>query len=253
MIKKYLILLVLLGSAALTPPAVALSPSPDAKEPTMDDVWSRAPFIAYGRIVRLELAASSNRKDAYLAVFRVERCWKGRLAGDIVIQDSLPDGAGNGYALQFNRTYILQLAQSEDRKTYLQQGAQELSLPITKTSPSAFSSVVGDSPYLTWVEFLERKNGNTAEAERIRQLRGQDALDREARQAKDRLGVDKALADFRTAMQETGIAERKALLEELLKRIDYNTGEEMVALATKVKAEISLAVTFLPTGRKTFP
>ena len=109
------------------------------------------------------------------------------------------------------------------------------------------------APYATWVEFLERKGGHVAEADRIRKLRGQDALDREANSSKEKIFADLATAEFRKAMEETGIAERAALLEPLLKRIQYTTQADMVALTAQIKAELSLGATFLSAGRTTYP
>ncbi|MBC8040311.1 MAG: hypothetical protein H7Y06_07200, partial [Opitutaceae bacterium] len=82
---------------------------------------------------------------------------------------------------------------------------------------------------------------------------GQEALDREANLSKDKIMVDRAIAEFRTAMAEEGIAERMALLDALLKRFQYSANDEIVALTSKIKAEISLGATFLSAGRKTFP
>jgi len=224
----------------------------------MEEVWGGAEVIAYGRITALQLAPAADRKNAYLAVLRVERCWKGQIKEEIVIQETMPDGAGMGCLLEFNQTYILQLAKSATGKTYTQHGVQKVSLPINKNPQppalsSAFGNIPSEIPFVTWVEFLERKVGNLEEANRIRQLRGQESLDRETRESKGKIFADKAVADYRSAMKEMGIAERKALLEALLTRIEYNTEEEMVALAAKIKAEISLASTFQANGINTFP
>jgi hypothetical protein len=234
------------------------TPAPDYKEPTLDEVWDRSPAIIYGRIVALEIAPAAEGENAYLAYVLVERTWKGAIKPreEVVILETFPDGAGKGFALQFNRTYILQVSKRENSKRYERTGAQEIVLPIPRSvSPVGSSNFGGvqSVPFLTWVEFLERKAGNTAEADRIRKLRGQETLDREANSSKDKIMVDRATADFRTAMNEEGIAERMALLDALLKRIQYSGNDELVALTAKIKAEISLGATFLAAGRKTFP
>ncbi len=234
------------------------TPAPDSKEPTLDEVWDRSPAIIYGRIVAMEIAPAGEGANAYLAYVLVERSWKGAIKprDEIAILETFPDGAGKGFALQFNRTYILQVSKRENSKRYERTGAQEIVLPIPASVSPVGSSVLGgvqNVPFLTWVEFLERKAGNTAEAERIRKLRGQETLDREANSSKDKVMVDRAVADFRAAMAEEGIAARMALLDTLLKRVQYSTNDELVALTSKIKAEISLGATFLATGRKTFP
>lgn len=259
MTKPYVLLFAFVLSLGVPSGAVyGATPASDSKELTMDEVWDRSPAIVYGRIVALEIAPAGEGENAYLAYVLVERSWKGAIKprDEVVVLETFPDGAGKGFALQFNRTYILQLSKREKSKRYERTGAQEIVLPIASSvSPvasSGFGGVQG-APFLTWVEFLERKAGNTAEADRIRKLRGQEVLDREANSSKDKILVDGATAEFRVAMAEEGIAERMALLDALLKRIQYSTNEEMVALTSKIKAEISLGSTFLATGRKTFP
>jgi hypothetical protein len=256
------IFLTLALAFALSVPAtqgVALTPAPpDATEPTMDDVWARSPIIVYGRIVALEVAPAKEDQSTYLAYFQVERVWKGvvKPKDELTIQETLPDGAGKGYALEFNRTYILQATQREGGKRYTRNGSQAVVLPIPRSTGNALSPVLGGDPggsFLAWVEFLERKGGNVAEADRIRKLRGQDVLDRETNFSKEKIFADQAVAEFRKAMEETGIVERAALLEPLLKRIQYNTQEDMVVLTGKIKAELSLGATFLSAGRTTFP
>lgn len=225
----------------------------------MDEVWTRSPAIVYGRIVAVEIAPASEGADrAYLAYVVVEKSWKGAIKpkDEIVVLEPVPDGAGKEYALQFNRTYILQLSKRENGKRYERIGSQEVVLPIPNAGAQAAPTIFGGGqgvPFLTWVEFLERKTGNTAEADRIRRLRGQEALDRETNASKEKILSDRATADFRTAMEEERIAERMALLEDLLKRVQYSTQDDMVALTAKIKAEISLGTTFLSAGRTTFP
>jgi hypothetical protein len=234
------------------PEALALSPPPVSKETSMDEAWDGSAIIAYGRITNLQLLPSDKGNDKYLAVFNIERCWKGQLAGEVMIVEALPDEVGNEQLLQFNHTYILQLSKNENGRTYTRNGAQEVSLPIVK-DPKARSSVFGYSPFLSWVEFLERKTGNTVEADRIKQMRGQDSLDREAGASKTKIVADLANAQFRIAMEETRAAERKALLEELLKQVKYETQEDMVALTAKIKSEISVTATLLSNGITTVP
>jgi hypothetical protein len=259
MTKPYLLFLAFVFSFGVPSVAVyGLTPEPDYKELTMDEVWDRSPVIVYGRIVALEVAPAAEGENAYLAYVVVERSWKGIIKpkDEVVILETFPDGADKGFALQFNRTYILQLSKRENSKRYERNSSQEIILPIARPSSSSALAIVGgvqSMPYLTWIEFLERKAGNTAEADRIRKLRGQEALDREANLSKDKIFVDRATLDFRAAMAEEGIAERMALLGPLLKRIQHSTNDEMVALTSKIKAEISLGATFLSAGRTTFP
>jgi hypothetical protein len=259
MTKPYLLFLAFVFSFGVPSVTVyGLTPEPDYKEPTMDEVWDRSPAIVYGRVVAMEIAPAGEGENAYLAYILVERSWKGAIKPreEVVILENFPDGAGKGFALQFNRTYLLQLSKREKSKRYERTGAQEIVLPIPRAVSPVASSVFGGTqgaPYLTWVEFLERKAGNTEEADRIRKLRGQEALDREANLSKDKIFVDRATLDFRAAMAEEGIAERMALLSPLLKRIQHSTNDEMVALTSKIKAEISLGATFLSAGRTTFP
>jgi hypothetical protein len=245
--------LLCLGSFVL-PETFALSPTPVSKETSMDDAWNASAIIAYGRITNLQLLPSGKGGGKYLAVFQIERCWKGQLTGEVIIVEPLSDGGGNDQLLQFNHTYILQLSKNETGRTYTRNGAQELSLPIVKDAKAnPRSSVFGYSPFLTWVEFLERKTGNAAEADRIKQLRGQDLIDREAGASKTKIISDIANAQFRIAMQETRAAERKTLLEALLKQVQYEAQEDMVALTAKVKSEISVTATLLSNGITTVP
>lgn len=255
MIKPSLCLWGLLGfSSFVLPESLALSPPLVSKETSMDEAWDGSAIIAYGRITNLQLLPSDKGNDKYLAVFQIERCWKGQLTGEVMIVEALPDVAANEQLLQFNHTYILQLSKNPNGRTYTRNGAQELSLPIVKDpKASTRSSVFGYSPFLTWVEFLERKTGNTAEADRIKQMRGQDSLDREAGASKTKTISDMANARFRIAMEETRAAERKALLEALLKQVQYEAQEDMVALTAKIKSEISVTATLLSNGITTVP
>lgn len=259
MIKPYFLFAAFVLSLVLPCGTVwAVSPDTDYKEPTMDEVWDRAPVIVYGRVVALEVAPAKEDQRMYLAYFQVERVWKGAVKpkDELTLQVTLPDSAGKEYALEFNRTYVLQATQLADGKRHALTGSQEVKLPISSTAANSPSGVFGGVqgvPYVTWVEFLERKAGNTAEADRIRKLRGQETLDREANSSKEKILADLATAEFRKAMDETGIAERTALLEPLLKRIQYSTQDDLIALTAKIKAELSLGATFLSAGRTTFP
>lgn len=230
---------------AQTVSSSAPKPSP------MEDLWQQSPIVAYGRIIRLELAPTPANPDAYFAVLRIERVWKGHVGGNIVIHETSASSTSS-QGLRFNQTYVLQLSKKPDADLYLRQGSQEIVLPAQQATDPA-TAVFGISPYLGWIEFLERKTGNLPEAERIRKVRGQDSLDREQTASVVKLFSDIALAEYRAAMQEAGVWQRKVLLEALFKRIEFHEDADMIALAAKVKSEISVANTLLAAGKTAFP
>ena len=230
---------------AQTASASAPKPSP------MEDLWQQSSIVVYGRIIRLELAPTPANPDAYFAVLRIERVWKGHVGGNIVIHETAAPSASNP-GLRFNQTYVFQLSKKPDADLYLRQSAHEITLPAQQATDSA-TAVFGVSPYLGWIEFLERKTANLPEAERIRKVRGQDSLDREQTASVVKLFADIAVAEYRAAMQEAGVPQRKVLLEALFKRIEFHEEADMIALAAKVKSEISVANTLLAAGKSTFP
>jgi hypothetical protein len=255
----FLILAAAFAVSVPVSPGRALPPTPaEASEPAMDQVWDRSSIIVYGRVVALEVAPAKEDPTNYLAYFQIERVWKGAVKpkDELTVQVKLPDGAGKGYPLDFNRTYILEVSPLEGTKRHLRSGSQPMVLPVARSTGTDLSmdlDVESGGPFSAWVEFLERKAGNVAEADRIRKLRGQDVLDRVTNSSKEKIFADLATAEFRKAMEETGIAERTALLEPLLKRVQFSTQEDMVALASKIKAELSLGATLLSAGRTTYP
>lgn len=230
-----------------TPPAAPI----DNRPATMDELWDKSTLIIYGRIVALEVVSLPNRKDSYQAVLRVERCWKGKLEGEIIIRDALPETASATTTLQFNKTYVVQLTKSDKKQVFTLDGAQDFSLQ-PESGTGLFKNVDG-RPNLLWVEFLERKAGNTVDADQIKELRGQNGVDRQVKASKAEIAAKIAEAQYRKAMEETGIAERKALLEDILNSIKYSEDKELVPLLTKINAEISVATTYLASGLKKYP
>lgn len=224
-----------LGAAAC-PEVKALSPSPDYIPPTHAERWDSAKFVVYGRVVGLELKTTKEGRPTYDVTFKIKRCWKGSLSGDIVLVDALPDGmiSIDRFRFEFYETYVI-FAGGGDGATYRRHSAQAIMLPVA----------AGSLDYdVNLAAFLEEKTGDRLGAAEIKAQQAKKVRDDEAFIEAAKEALSKATAEPRVLI-------RKALLEALDKKLrEPSAPKEASKLIPTVAAELSIVETLLSNGIK---
>jgi hypothetical protein len=234
MLRRFLIACTL-GAAACSG-LKALSPQFGYVPPTYAERWDSAPFVVYGRVVGLERKATKEGRETYDVTFKIERCWKGSLSGDIVLEDALPDGmiSFDRFSFEFYETYVL-FAGGGDGATYRRHYAQLMMLPLA----------AGSSDYdVNLAAMIEEKTGDRLGAAEIKAQQAKKIRDEEA-------FVVAAKEELSKAIGEPRVLERKALLEALDKKLrEPSAPQEALKLTPAVAAELSIVETFLSNGIK---
>lgn len=214
----------------------ALSPSPGYVPPTPAERWDSAPFVVYGRVVGLELKSTKEGRETYDVTFKIERCWKGSLSGDIVLVDALPDGmiSLDHFRFEFYETYVI-FAGGGEGATHRRHYAQPMMLPLA----------AGSFDYdVNLAAFLERKTGDRLGAAEIKALQAKKVRD-------DDSFIEAAKETLSKAVAEPRVDTRKALLEALDKKLrEPSAPKEALKLIPAVAAELSIVETLLSNGIK---
>lgn len=220
--------------AAISGSALKALPPRDYVPPTYAQQWDTSKFVVYGRVIGLERKNAAAGQTDYEVTFKIERCWKGAISGEIVISDTLPhDCDDNSYRFEFYKTYVIFAGKGEDTK-YRRYSADRITLPLEPVLP-----YIG----LELTAFLEDKTGDRLGAAEIKAL--------QAKKARDERTFNE---EFSKAMDETRLVERNALLEALDKKLrDPSASEEASKRIQAVASELSIANTYLENGIKKLP
>lgn len=228
------------GGTARTPP------------PTLHQIWETTEVIAYGRAVRIQGTESLNgsiSSISYDSTLHIERCWKGGVAGDILVEGGLHSGCGMvAPPFKILGTYIVRLKKLPDRNAYAPQEVLEFRLskdgaplaehpPYTPEPFSLFDHVsptqqLYDERALEIFRFAERMSDHDNEAKRAS---AQRRMDREKASAEF---LSSARADIQRALQKESLSDRKRLLLALQDRLKDRQGAGIDELKQSIIGEL---------------
>lgn len=243
------------ATADMAPPGTPVSPPP-----SISDQVAQADAIVYGRAVRIQSESINAAGIRYDATFRIERCWKGDLTGDIRTEGGRSFGCYTDAPFGIEQSYLVFLKKEAEREAYSPVEIHDLRLPLASPSPKE-SSLFSPSPpppgTMAILEHLERRAGNHAEADRLHALievwfekprREHELAEKNASaflvSAKDML---------KQAFETANLDERKNRLLALQKQLEQRDDEPSRDIKRQIDADMSVIATLQANGRRKMP